>query len=34
MSTTNWRLDIDDPGNIIAAGDIAVAAGNVGGYVS
>ena len=34
MSTTNWRLDIHDPGNIIAAGDIAPAAGNVGGYVS
>ena len=34
MSTTNWRLDIDDPGNIIASGDIAVAAGNVGGYVT
>lgn len=34
MSTTNWRLDIDDPGNIIAAGDIGVAAGNAGGYVS
>ena len=34
MSTTNWRLDIDDPGNIIAAGDIAPAAGNAGGYVS
>ena len=34
MSTTNWRLDIHDPGDIIAAGDIAVAAGNVGGYVS
>ena len=34
MSTTNWRLDIDDPGNIIASGDIAPAAGNVGGYVT
>ena len=34
MSTTNWRLDIHDPGNIIASGDIAVAAGNAGGYVS
>ena len=34
MSTTNWRLDIDDPGNIIASGDIGVAAGNAGGYVS
>ena len=34
MSTTNWRLDIDDPGNIIAAGDIAPAAGNVNGYVT
>ena len=34
MSTTNWRLDIHDPGNIIASGDIAVAAGNAGGYVT
>ena len=34
MSTTNWRLDIDDPGNIIAHGDISAAAGNVGGYIA
>ena len=34
VSTTAWRLDINDPGNIIAGGDIAVAAGNAGGYVS
>ena len=34
MSERNWRLDIDDPGNIIAASDIAPAAGHVGGYVS
>ena len=34
MSTTNWRLDIHDPGNIIASGDIAPAAGHIGGYVT
>jgi len=34
VSTTSWRLDINDPTNIIAGGDIAVAAGNAGGYVS
>ena len=34
QSTTSWRLDIDDPLNLIAAGDIAVAAGNASGYVS
>ena len=34
VSTTSWRLDINDPTNIIAGGDIAVAAGNSGGYVS
>ena len=33
MSSTIWRLDIDDPGNIIAAGDIIVDPGNVGGYI-
>ena len=34
QSTTSWRLDIDDPLNLIASGDIAVAAGNASGYVS
>ena len=34
VSTTSWRLDINDPLNLIAGGDIAVAAGNAGGYVS
>lgn len=34
QSTTSWRLDIDDPLNLIASGDIAPAAGNAGGYVS
>lgn len=30
---SNWRLDIDDPLNLIAAGDIAVNPGNAGGYI-
>lgn len=34
VSTTSWRLDINDPTNIIAASDIAVAAGHSGGYIS
>ena len=33
MSSTTWRLDIDDPLNLIAAGDIAVDPGNAGGYI-
>ena len=33
MSTTQWRMDINDATNILAAGDIAIAAGNAGGYI-
>ena len=33
MSTTVWRLDINDATNLLAAGDIAVDPGNVLGYI-
>jgi hypothetical protein len=34
LSTTVWRLDIDDPLNLIASGDINPDDGHVGGYTT
>ena len=33
MSTTQWRMDINDATNVVEAGDIVVDPGNVGGYI-
>jgi hypothetical protein len=33
MSATNWRMDLNDATNILAAGDIVVDPGNAAGYI-